>query len=242
MDEGARVSAGQPIVQFETNLIDLQIDQQKARVAEMAANLVKAERGPRSEEIARARAEAEQAEHERSRQAALLGQGLVAQQAYDAAATQAKTALETFRELERGNRPEDIAVFNPSARSRAAPARLPRTPALGKRGPGSGIGRDRESLDLRPGDLVAANQPVARMLEPSQLWVRVFVPEPQLGPRPCRPAGRPDRGHAFRTASSREGRRDPARSRNTRPATSRPSISGWTRSSASRSPWIRRRS
>ena len=38
-----------------------------------------------------------------------------------------------------------------------------------------------ESLDLRPGDLVAANQPVARMLEPSQLWVRVFVPEPQLG-------------------------------------------------------------
>jgi len=36
-------------------------------------------------------------------------------------------------------------------------------------------------MDLRPGDLVAANQPVARMLEPSQLWVRVYVPEPNLG-------------------------------------------------------------
>src|SRR5262249_36824293 len=38
-----------------------------------------------------------------------------------------------------------------------------------------------ESMNLRPGDLVGANQPVARLLEPSQLWVRVYVPEPQLG-------------------------------------------------------------
>ncbi len=38
-----------------------------------------------------------------------------------------------------------------------------------------------ESIDLRPGDLVGANQPVARMLEPSQIWVRVYVPEPELG-------------------------------------------------------------
>jgi len=38
-----------------------------------------------------------------------------------------------------------------------------------------------ESMDLRPGDLVAPNQPVARILEPSQIWVRIWVPEPQLG-------------------------------------------------------------
>jgi multidrug resistance efflux pump len=36
-------------------------------------------------------------------------------------------------------------------------------------------------MDLRPGDLVGANQPVARMLEADQLWVRVYVPEPYLG-------------------------------------------------------------
>ncbi len=36
-------------------------------------------------------------------------------------------------------------------------------------------------MDLRPGDLVAANQPVATLLEPDQIWVRVFVPETQLG-------------------------------------------------------------
>jgi HlyD family secretion protein len=180
VDEGARVAAGQPIVQFETNLIDLQIDQQKARVAEMEANLVKAERGPRSEEIARARAEAEQAERERLRQKALLDQGLVAQQAYDAAATQAKTALETLREAERGNRPEDIAAAKAQRereQRQLAYLERQRTESV-VNAPAAGV---IESMDLRPGDLVAANQPVARMLEPSQLWVRVFVPEPQLG-------------------------------------------------------------
>ena len=38
-----------------------------------------------------------------------------------------------------------------------------------------------QSIDLRPGDLVAPNQPVASILEPDQLWVRVYVPEPSLG-------------------------------------------------------------
>ena len=38
-----------------------------------------------------------------------------------------------------------------------------------------------QSLDLRPGDLVAPNQPVAKLIEPSQIWVRVYVPEPSLG-------------------------------------------------------------
>lgn len=37
-----------------------------------------------------------------------------------------------------------------------------------------------ETLSVRPGDLVAAGRPVATLLEPSQLWVRVYVPEPRL--------------------------------------------------------------
>ena len=36
-------------------------------------------------------------------------------------------------------------------------------------------------MDLRPGDLIQPNQPVARVLETDQLWVRVFVPETELG-------------------------------------------------------------
>ena len=38
-----------------------------------------------------------------------------------------------------------------------------------------------QSFSLRPGDLVAANQAVLNLLETNQLWVRVYVPETQMG-------------------------------------------------------------
>ena len=38
-----------------------------------------------------------------------------------------------------------------------------------------------EVLSVRPGDLLTPNQTVARLLEKDQLFVRIFVPEPQLG-------------------------------------------------------------
>ncbi len=38
-----------------------------------------------------------------------------------------------------------------------------------------------ESLDLRPGDLVAPNATVATLLEEDQLYLRIYVPETQLG-------------------------------------------------------------
>ncbi len=178
--EGARVSRGQALVVFETDLIDLQMRQQLARVAEARANLVKTRRGPRIEDVARSRAEAEKAERERRRERALLDQGVIGQQSYDVAATAARTSVETLREKERGSRAEDIA---------ASAAALEREEAqlayFGRQKQESvvvalsdGI---LESIDLRPGDLVAPNQPVARLIEPSQIWVRVYVPEPSLG-------------------------------------------------------------
>jgi multidrug resistance efflux pump len=178
--EGAAVRRGQPVVVLETDLVDLQLTQQAARVDEARANLLKAQRGPRSEEVARARAEAENAEKERRRQKSLLDQGIVGQQQYDAAATAARTSLETLHENERGSRPEDIAA------ARAALALEEGQLAYLRRqkqesvvvAPADGV---IESMDLRPGDLVAANQPVARILEPSQVWIRVYVPEPLLG-------------------------------------------------------------
>jgi len=180
VEEGSTVKAGQPLVEFETDLIDLQMAQQRARVAQSRANLTKAIRGPRTEEIARARAAAENAERERQRQQALLASGIAGQQAYDAAATAAKTAAETLREAERGNRPEDIdaarAQLDADERQLAYLQRQRQETTVVA--PADGV---IESLDLRPGDLVGANQPVAKMIEPDQLWVRVYVPEPELG-------------------------------------------------------------
>jgi len=38
-----------------------------------------------------------------------------------------------------------------------------------------------EVISIRPGDLLGPNQPVARLLEKDQIWVRIYIPEPQLG-------------------------------------------------------------
>jgi HlyD family secretion protein len=38
-----------------------------------------------------------------------------------------------------------------------------------------------EALDLRPGDIVAPNAPVATLLEDDQVYIRIYVPETQLG-------------------------------------------------------------
>jgi HlyD family secretion protein len=38
-----------------------------------------------------------------------------------------------------------------------------------------------EALDLRPGDILAPNAPAARLLEPGELYVRIYVPETQIG-------------------------------------------------------------
>ena len=38
-----------------------------------------------------------------------------------------------------------------------------------------------EALDLRPGDILAPNATAAKLLEPDELFVRIYVPETQLG-------------------------------------------------------------
>lgn len=179
-EEGDQVAAGDPLVTLETDLVDLQIREQRARVEEARASRTRVLRGPRREDVARARADWENAERERRRLEALRKEGVVGQQQYDNAETRAKTALEAYRELERGSRAEDIEAASAAHQreeGRLAYLLRQKQEAVVE-APAAGIV---ESLDLRPGDLVAPNQPVARVLEPGQLWVRVYVPEPSLG-------------------------------------------------------------
>ena len=180
VDEGSSVKAGQPLVTLETDLGALQIREQRAVVEQARANLAKVQSGPRREETARARAQADNAERERRRLETLLRQGLIPRQQYDDAATAAKTAAESWRELARGSRVEDVQAAQAAldqADQRLAFLLRQSQEAVVK-APADGVV---EALDLRPGDLVAPNQPVARILEPGQLWVRVWVPEPLLG-------------------------------------------------------------
>lgn len=180
VEEGARVAAGQPIVTFETDLRDLEIAEQRARIAEARANLERVRRGPRDEELRRARIEWESAETDRKRFQALWQSGVAARRDYDAAQVRAAQALESYREARRGGRAEDVAAAQAAlagAEQRLAYLDRQRQETV-VAAPASGIV---ETLDLRPGDLVGANQPVASLLEQGQLWVRVYVPEPRLG-------------------------------------------------------------
>ena len=180
VDEGAVVRKGQPIVTLEPDLLDRQIRQQQARVGNAQAGLTKALNGPRREEIERARADWQNAERERQRQEALHRQGLASQQQYDNASTAARTAKQTFDELARGNRPEDIASARAALLEQEGQLDYLRRQRdeLVVVAPADGVV---QTMDLRPGDLVAPNQGIVTILESSEIWVRVFVPEPKLG-------------------------------------------------------------
>jgi len=180
VDEGAPVTAGQTLVTLESDLLDRQIAQEQGNVASQKANLEKTEHGPRSEEILRAEVDWKNAERNRARSEALLKSGLTSSQQYEADAAQAKMLEQSWRELARGNRPEDIAQAR--AQLAAEEGRLAylveQKDELTVRAPAAGIV---QSMDLRPGDLVAPNQGIVTILEPSEIWVRIYVPEPKLG-------------------------------------------------------------
>src|SRR5678809_129351 len=55
VEEGDSVRAGETLVRFDRYLLDPQIKEQESRIAQMRANLERVERGPRREEIERAR-------------------------------------------------------------------------------------------------------------------------------------------------------------------------------------------
>jgi HlyD family secretion protein len=180
IDEGSVVTAGQLLVTLETETIDRQIAEQQAAIAAMRAQLAKAVAGPRDEEIRRAAAIAGNDERERRRLKALFEAGVVARQMLDDAATKATASAEDLRILREGSRKEDIDA----ARAQLAQQER-RLETLAKQRDEtvvhSTVAGTVQSFGLRPGDIVAPNQTVAEILEPSQLWVRIYVPETLLG-------------------------------------------------------------
>jgi multidrug resistance efflux pump len=179
IDEGQPVEAGQLLVQLETETIDRQLAEQAAAIEAARAELAKGLAGPRSEEIAKAAAVAENDEKERQRQAALHREGIVSRELLDAATTKAKTSAEDLRLLRKGTRPEDIQQLRAAVEQQQR-----RLDTLKKQRAETDVHSSVtgvvQSFGLRPGDLVTANQTVAEILESSQLWVRVFVPATEL--------------------------------------------------------------
>jgi HlyD family secretion protein len=180
VDEGSEVTPGEVVATLETDTVDRQIHEQQAGIAAAEAQLQKAIAGPRPEEIAQAAVVAENDERERRRFAALYDQGIVAKEAYDARATQARTSAEQLQLLRKGTRVEDIDA----QRAQLDQQRARLNSLLKQRAEMtivSSVAGRVQSFSIRPGDLIAPNQGVAEILEKSQLWVRVYVPETLLG-------------------------------------------------------------
>jgi len=79
----------------------------------------------------------------------------------------------TLDKLENGNRVEDIsaakaALAYDEARFRERQVLAPAAASI-------------EVLDVRPGDLIAPNTPVATLLERDQIYVRIYIPETRVG-------------------------------------------------------------
>ena len=90
-----------------------------------------------------------------------------------AAEARYEEANATFQKMQRGNRPEDVALAKAAysfeqARFRESQVVSPSAATV-------------EVLDVRPGDLVAPNTPVATLLERDQIYVRIYIPETEIG-------------------------------------------------------------
>ena len=178
-DEGQPVQAGQTIVELETETLDRQIAEQTAAIAAARAALEKGIHGPLPQEISKAAAVAENDEKERQRLESLYHAGIASRELYDAAATTARTAAEDLRLLQLGTRKEDLAQLTAQLdqqQHHLATLQKQRDECRVV----STVTGVVQSFGLRPGDLVAPNQTVAEILESSQLWVRVYVPETEL--------------------------------------------------------------
>ncbi|HMI52701.1 MAG TPA: efflux RND transporter periplasmic adaptor subunit [Candidatus Saccharimonadales bacterium] len=79
----------------------------------------------------------------------------------------------TLEKFARGNRREDVDLANASlsydeARFRERQVVAPTKATV-------------EVLDVRPGDLIAPNTPIATLLEKDQIYVRIYIPETEYG-------------------------------------------------------------
>ncbi|HUI52988.1 MAG TPA: efflux RND transporter periplasmic adaptor subunit [Terriglobales bacterium] len=83
---------------------------------------------------------------------------------------QTKATLEKY---ERGNRVEDIENANAALAYQDALFRERQVLAPAD--------ASIEVLDVRPGDLIAPNTPIATLLESDQIYVRIYIPETQIG-------------------------------------------------------------
>ncbi|MEP7347044.1 MAG: HlyD family efflux transporter periplasmic adaptor subunit [Gemmatimonadaceae bacterium] len=192
-EEGDSVRRGDTLVTLTQSTLGADIDQRRARIAAAEADLRDLEAGARPAEVQGAQAEARSAEaeaertqHDAERLVALAAAGHVSQAQLEAAQTLAKVsasrrdaAREALRLVQEGARPQRVQ----SARAAVASARAQLAMAeatvadLVLTAPGDGVVLGRYA---EPGEVLPASVPAMSLGAPGRLWVRVYVPAPEL--------------------------------------------------------------
>jgi HlyD family secretion protein len=187
--EGESVAAGQVILTLDTRRMQAQFDQASALLAQQEARLAELERGPRSELITQARAQAAGAEstlmsarHELNRVRPLVDKNLLskhdldqAQATYDTALAARDAARAILAEREAGTTREELdqaraARDAASASARALAVSLER---LTVRAPVAGVV---DELPLKTGEQPPAGDVVAVLLAGNAPYARVYLP------------------------------------------------------------------
>lgn len=157
-------------------------------------------------DLDRAKAEEVRTHSDFDRYDALSKKDLVSRQQRDAAeaawkvaAAQQKNAQERLSQLQHGYRPEEIAAAEARYRQMEATQQKSERGSrvedvdLAKAAYNYDEARAREAqvvspaaasvevLDVRPGDLIAPNVPVATLLERDQIYIRIYIPETEIG-------------------------------------------------------------
>lgn len=193
-EEGELVEPDQVLVSFDIPELQAQYEQQLARVQAAEADLTKALNGPRAEEIRQAKSDWESAEadvkyakQDFARIDQLYRQNSASRDQYDIALAarnraegRQQSALARYDLLKAGTREEE----KDEARARLAEQRgrlheleANLREALVKAPCRAVV----EVISVRKGDLVPPNQPIVRILRAEDLWVKVYVPETELG-------------------------------------------------------------
>ncbi len=194
VEEGDRVKGGQVLARLETERLRLALEQAQGVVEARQAQLDKLLAGTRPEEIAAAeakvkaaRARARAARDTWRRLQSLLKRKLAAPEEVEVARANAEAAeaeldaaQQNLRLLRTGPRAEDIAAARAelaAARAALALAAQHLADAVLK-APFDGTVRDRLA---EPGEFVTPQNPVLSLARISPVWVRSYLPEPDLG-------------------------------------------------------------
>ncbi len=194
VEEGDSVKAGQLLADLDSHRLQASRDAAKARLGNAEVQLRKLLNGSRPEEIRLAAANVEEAQAQLElakkvsiRQHALIAKGNTDQQSVDTAdsAEQAAIAVlharqEALRLAKLGPRQEDIAAQRQAVDQAQADVMLAEQQWKDARllAPQDGVIEERI---LEPGSMATPQSPVITLALNHPLWIRAYVPEPDLG-------------------------------------------------------------